>query len=47
MSRAIDSIPCLMPIKQGSSVSQGAITSEIERENMHVNKEYGGEIDEY
>jgi hypothetical protein len=35
-----------MPIKQASNSGQSA-TSEIERETMHVNKEYGGEIDEY
>ena len=33
----------MAPIKQGSSHG----LSEIERETLHVNREYGGEIDEY
>jgi hypothetical protein len=43
VNRVIESI-CLVPIKQGSNQQQ---MSEIERETLHVNKEYGIEIDEY
>jgi hypothetical protein len=37
---------CLVPIKQSSNQASAGI-SEIERETLHVNREYGGEIDEY
>jgi|LauGreDrversion4_2_1035121.scaffolds.fasta_scaffold247135_2 hypothetical protein len=45
VSRVIESMNtgCLIPIKQLSS----AVLSEIERETLHVNNQYGIEIDEY